>query len=186
MPLPKKNMSADEILKVAAGADAADVVEEVGTELGPQAGIDAHEMRKGRPANAKNKKRFKLPDAMKVLHEAYRVRVRSARVKAGLKGDDAVDWARGKLQDMAPEAIAEVQWALRYGDAKARQWAAELVAEANGIAKKEHVQGSAGMVVLNLNGSLDEAPFLKRSLEASPVTTTPRAADGDAPEGGEE
>lgn len=163
-------------------AEVGDVLEaeleaEVATDV-----VGVKEMRKGRKPGAKGIKRFTLPDALKVAAELRTTRLKAVRAKKNLSGDEAVEWGKQRLMDMVPEAVADLQFSLKYGTAKERAEARERVLRANGLADKEAPSASGGMVILNLGGSLEDTPFLKRALEASPskpVLSDPSKPDGD-------
>lgn len=140
----------------------AQLTEEVGTSV-----VGVKEMRKGRKPGAKGIKRFTLPDALKVAGELRAERLKAVRAKKNLSGDEAVEWGKQRLMDMVPEAVADLQFSLRFGTAKERAEARERVLRANGLADKEAPQGQGGMIVLNLQGDLGDTPFLKRAVESS-------------------
>lgn len=155
-------------------------------EVAPGAGVSAKEMRKGRAKGAKGVKRFTLPDALKVANELRLTRLKAVRAKRNLTGDEAVEWGKQRLQDLVPEAVADLQFALRFGSTKERADARERILKANGLADKEAPQGQGGTVILNLGGNLEDAPFLKRALDTSPSAPTLTDEAGNTSDGNDD
>lgn len=92
-------------------------------------------------------------------------RVQLAAIPQGLTGEAAQDWAKAKLVDMLPEAVASLQWDLRYGAPKVRAEAADKVLRANGLEKREAAPTGGGLIVLNFGSSAEggtSVPWLER------------------------
>jgi len=90
-------------------------------------------------------------------------RMTQAGVPKGLKGEAATDWAKGKLVDLLPEAVASLQYDLRYGSDKVRSEAADKVLRANGLDKREASPGGGGLIVLNFGSTGSTGvPWLER------------------------
>lgn len=107
-----------------------------------------------------------VPEELKARHALFLERARTAGMPASLAGDAAVAWSEAKLVEMLPEAIAALQWDLRYGSAKERGDAVQSVLKANGVAQKEAAVHSAPTIVLQLGDSITDMPFLKRAAES--------------------
>jgi hypothetical protein len=106
-----------------------------------------------------------VPAELKTRHELFLERVKVAGLPATLAGEKAVQWSQEKLTEMLPEAVANIQWDLRYGTAKERADATEAVLKANGVAQKEAAQGSAPTIVFHLGDSIKDVPFLQRAAD---------------------
>ena len=85
-----------------------------------------------------------------------------AQLPQNLTGDAATEWAQKKLVDLLPEAVASLQWDLRYGSPKVRSEAADKVLRANGLDKREASQGGGGLIILNLSQTDSNIPWLER------------------------
>lgn len=96
------------------------------------------------------------------IHGTYVDRMAAAGLKVQLRGDEAVRWGQEKLTSMLPEAVAQLQWDLRYGTPKVRSDAIQTVLRANGVAQKEAASGNAPTIVLHLGDSANAHPFLRR------------------------
>jgi hypothetical protein len=94
--------------------------------------------------------------------QAFHQRATLSQMPKGLIGDAAIEWAQKKLVDLLPEAVASVQWDLRYGTDKVRSEAADKVLRANGLDKREASQGGGGLIVLNIGTEASKIPWLER------------------------
>lgn len=85
-------------------------------------------------------------------------------VPVGLKGEEAKAWAEQKLQDMLPDAVAQLNMDLMFGTDKVKSEAAEKVLRANGMDKREASVGrSQPTIILNIGGDTKvSAPWLER------------------------
>lgn len=94
----------------------------------------------------------------------YLKRKALARIPEEALGDDqATEWAKGKLTQMLPEAVAQVQWDLRYGSDKVRSEAAQKVLAANGMDKREAaVTRVTPQIIVNIGTGDTKAPWLER------------------------
>ena len=107
-------------------------------------------------------------EALTPAHALFVERVTMAGVPAGLSADEALAWSQRKLQELLPEAVAELQFQLRYGNDKQRFEAVDRVLNANGVAKKEVANGPTGpTVIVNLGGDLAKVPFLARAVASA-------------------
>jgi hypothetical protein len=70
----------------------------------------------------------------------------------GLKGQDAIDWTAKAIEDVQPEAFAEMKYQLRYGDASQRERAARFFLESGGFGKKEQAPAAAQPIVIKVTG----------------------------------
>ena len=121
------------------------------------------------PAEPKGKrlKAEEVPEALRARHEMFLERAKVAGLPAAIAGDKALEWSQQKLVEMLPEAIASLQWDLRYGSAKERGDAVQSVLKANGVAQKEAAVGSAPTIVLHLGDGDSGFPFLQRTAAAA-------------------
>lgn len=79
------------------------------------------------------------------------------------EGDAATEWSKQKLQNMLPEAVARIQWDLRYGSDKAQSEAAMKVLAANGMDKREAAASrNTPTIVVNIGTGDSKAPWLER------------------------
>ena len=107
-------------------------------------------------------------DALALVREEDKPFIQRSQLAAmpkGLAGDAAKDWAQAKLVDLLPEAVASLQWDLRYGNPKVRAEAAEKVLRANGLEKREAAPTGGGLIVLNIGtggGQGSGVPWLER------------------------
>lgn len=85
--------------------------------------------------------------------------------------DDASikQWADRKAVEMLPQAMAEINFQLKYGSDKQRQEAADRILDMHGLRKREAQAGNHATIVLNLGGEALAAklPWLSRSDAAS-------------------
>lgn len=94
---------------------------------------------------------------------AYMEKAALSGMPNGLKGEEAAEWSEQKLKDMLPEAVAQVQWDLRFGNDKVKSEAADKVLRANGLDKREAgVSKAQPTIVLNISGGSVSAPWLQR------------------------
>ena len=90
-------------------------------------------------------------------------RAKLAGLKPGLEGEAATEWAQQKLVAMLPEAVAQMQWDLRFGSDKVRAETAQKVLAANGMDKRDAVNAkTAPTIVLNITNGAVQAPWLQR------------------------
>lgn len=113
---------------------------------------------------------------------AHEQRMELVNKPRGLKAEDARGWAEGKLQELLPEAVANIAWDLRYGEQRARSEATDRVLRANGMDKREAGNvGQGGMIVLNIGtggGGADmKIPWLQRV--SKPVVASKAGKDDD-------
>lgn len=106
-------------------------------------------------------------------------RLSMAKVPANLKGDDAVKWSQDKMVELLPEAVANIAWNLRFGNAKERAEATDRVLRANGMDKRDQGVQSGGLIVLNLNGGKTDIPWLQRVQPSRPVVETLTSKEDD-------
>jgi len=114
----------------------------------------------------------------------------------GLHGGDAEEYAQKKLVEMLPEAVANLEYDLKYGDDKQRSEASHKVLAANGMANREQAGNMVPPIVLNFTGvlpwmqvpgvSADTARKVKARAEivdgeASGSKDGESGADGDGP-----
>lgn len=93
----------------------------------------------------------------------FAARKQLALLPDGLKGEAATQWAQEKLVDLLPEAVASIQYDLRYGTDKVRAEAADKVLRANGLDKREAREGGGGLIILQLGDSGAKGiPWLER------------------------
>lgn len=94
---------------------------------------------------------------------AIQKRFAVAGMPQGLQGDAATEWAQDKLVAMLPEAVAQVQWDLRFGSDKVRSEAAQKVLAANGMDKREAATSkSTPTIVVNIGTGDTKVPWLER------------------------
>lgn len=78
---------------------------------------------------------------------------------------DAEKWADEKLTKLLPEAVAELEYDLKYGDDKQRQVARQAVLDATGRSRREAPSGGgASIVIVNSAGAPTtiELPWRKK------------------------
>lgn len=95
---------------------------------------------------------------------AYIKRKSLARLpETPLTDDEATELAKSRLTQMLPEAIARIQWDLRYGSDKAQSEAAQKVLAANGMDKREAaITRATPQIIVNIGTGDTKAPWLER------------------------
>lgn len=80
------------------------------------------------------------------------------------KGADAEEWARRRMVDLLPAAVAEIEYGLLYGTDKERYEMADKVLDANGMKKRDAGSGGGATIILNLNTK--ELPWAEKIVNA--------------------
>jgi hypothetical protein len=108
--------------------------------------------------------------------------VRLALVKApqNLTGADAEEWADKKSVDLLPDALAQIEYDLKYGDDGQRREAARDVLDMTGRRRREGGGNVAPTIVLNLGGAL---PWERVNEKVTAGTVTRVEAGKDAAAG---
>lgn len=110
------------------------------------------------PAKLDAKELVKVPEE----DRPFESRAALVGLPKDLTGEAATDWAKAKLVDLLPEAVASLQWDLRYGTDKVRAEAADKVLRANGLDKREAAPTGGGLIVLNIGTESTKVPWLER------------------------
>lgn len=101
---------------------------------------------------------------------------REALVPApNLTGAAAEEYVEEKKVALLPQALAEVEFQLRYGDNKERAEAARDVLRMNGMLNRDAPTGVAPTVIINM-GDKQALPWLKRKEDENGAQITPSAA----------
>lgn len=74
-------------------------------------------------------------------------------VPEGLDGADAEEWAQKKAVQLLPDAAAELEYQLKYGDDSQRREAARDVLDMNGMRRRESGGNNAPTIILNLGNT---------------------------------
>ena len=83
--------------------------------------------------------------------------------EAPMNDEQSVEWSKGKLARLLPEAVSVLAWDLRYGTEKVRTEAANKIMAANGVDKREASQGrEQPTIVVNIGTGDSKAPWLER------------------------
>jgi hypothetical protein len=94
---------------------------------------------------------------------AIQKRFSVAGMPPGLTGEAALEWSQQKVQNMLPEAVAQLQWDLRFGSDKVRSEAAQKVLAANGMDKREAATArTMPTIVVNIGQGDTKVPWLER------------------------
>ncbi len=94
---------------------------------------------------------------------AIQKRAQMAQLPQGLTSAGAVEWGKEKLATLVPEAVAQLMSDLRYGNSNTKSLAAEKILRANGLDKREAVEGNIRpAIILNINAGDSKAPWLER------------------------
>lgn len=99
---------------------------------------------------------------------SYQQRMELVNKPRNLSADEAKAWAETKLQELLPEAVANIAWDLRYGTGKAQSDAVDRVLKANGMDKRDTgYVGTGGTIILNIGSGPSEAkiPWLERVIK---------------------
>lgn len=104
-----------------------------------------------------------------------RHQARLSFVEGGLPTKDADDvaintWADKKILSLLPAALAEKEYALKFGDDGQRERAADKILAANGRAQKEGSGQSSASIILHVSGSGLQLPYLPKRLVEGTVT----------------
>ena len=108
-----------------------------------------------------------------------RHKARLSFIEGGLPAADADEvaintWSDKKINALLPLAIAEKELALKFGDAGARERAADKILAANGRAQKEGTGGTGASIVLHVSGMGLQLPYMsKRLVEGQAVEVKP-------------
>lgn len=79
----------------------------------------------------------------------------------------AEEWAQMRLIQLAPDAVAELEYQLQYGDDSQRAAAARDVLDANGMRRREAMQGGGQTIILHMGGSLPWAANQTVTIDAT-------------------
>jgi hypothetical protein len=90
---------------------------------------------------------------------------------ADLAGEAAETYVTDKLVRLLPDAVAELEFQLKFGDDKQRMEAARDVLDANGMRKRDAVTAGGQTIVLNVNGPLPWA------ISGTPATIEGKVTD---------
>jgi hypothetical protein len=89
---------------------------------------------------------------------------RNARLEAvnfpekPMEGGEAEDWADKKLVSLLPEAVAELEYKLKFGDDDQREKAADKIMQATGRGKREGTGGGGSLFTVILGTTAEGAP----------------------------
>lgn len=114
-----------------------------------------------------------VPEHLKAAHDSHQYKM---GLVGGLSVSEKADadikaWADRKAVEMLPAAMAEINFALKFGNDKQRQEAADRVLDMHGLRKREAQAGNHATIVLNLGGDKGvlekQLPWLSRTDKAS-------------------
>lgn len=121
-----------------------------------------------------------LTEARKAGRHAARKAM--VRVPENLEGSAANDWAAGRMLQLAPRAVAEAEYRLRFGDDDQRWEAAKFVMDATGHGKRDANGNMAMKPSIVVLGGI-RLPWLpkqvEKQIEDAVVVATGETARGD-------
>lgn len=113
--------------------------------------------------------RYQLKVGKRIAERA--VRMALLKMPEGLSGADAEDWADKKAVELLPQAMAQIEYDLKYGDDSQRREAARDVLDMTGRRRRDGMVASAPTIVLNLGGG-HMLPWEKASAQVATGTAT--------------
>lgn len=122
--------------------------------------------------------KIKREEIERGMMQIARKEVRAGLTEAApeLGGEEAESWALQKISRLLPDAVAELEYQLKFGDDKQRMDAARDVLDANGLRKRDAMGASGQTIVLNVSGplpwQLSSQPAINGAVVTAPLKET--------------